>query len=230
MLAFAGEGELDQERVARRRLLAGRVVPPEREPGRRLDGLDDDRAALLAEAHVAVGAGLDLQVHLVGEPLGDLVGLGDGAPHHLDGGLDQDLPLDLVLGRAHGDDLPVDVQPKVARQSDQCATISCRCDRLPVQQRRGRGWRRGGAPTPRSRSPQAATDRERLRRRVARLHRVGGGDRPSCSSVRSPITSLTRGHAVGASEHLVERRAGLEVVGHPLDLAPSRENGRPRAS
>ena len=102
MLALGREGELDEEGVGRRRLLAGGVVPPEGEAGRRLDRLDDDRAALLAEAHVAMGAGLDHQVHLVGEPQGHLVGLGDGAPHHLDGGLDQDVPLDLVLGRAHG--------------------------------------------------------------------------------------------------------------------------------
>src|SRR6202171_4046907 len=72
---------------------AGGVVPSERETGRRIHRFDHDRAALFTEAHVATGAGLDLQLHLVGEPLADLVGLRDGAPHYLDRGVGDDLPL-----------------------------------------------------------------------------------------------------------------------------------------
>jgi len=120
VLPFAGEGELDQHRVPGRRLLARPVVPSERETSGRFHGLDHHGTALVAEAHVATSAGLDLQVHLVGEPQRDLVGLGDRPPHHLDGGLDQDVPLDLVLARAHRP-LPfrdLDVQPKVARRPD----------------------------------------------------------------------------------------------------------------
>jgi len=41
-----------------------------------------------------MSARCDHELDLVGEPLAYLVGLGDGALHHLHGRLDQDLPLD----------------------------------------------------------------------------------------------------------------------------------------
>ncbi len=84
--AFPGEGELEKERVSRNRLLAGRVVPTEREPGRPFHDLDNDRAAPFTEAQVVMSAGLDLQLDLVGEPLAHLLMLSDRPPRHLDGG------------------------------------------------------------------------------------------------------------------------------------------------
>jgi hypothetical protein len=41
-----------------------------------------------------MGAGFDDEVHPVGEPLADLIRLGDGAPHHFRRRLDQHFPLD----------------------------------------------------------------------------------------------------------------------------------------
>ena len=70
------------------------MVPAEREAGGRVDDFHDDRAALVPELHVAMSARFDHEVHPVGEPLAYLIGLGDGAPHHLHRRLDQDLPLD----------------------------------------------------------------------------------------------------------------------------------------
>src|ERR1700761_1949391 len=48
---FLGEGEFDELRVAVHGFGAAGMVPAEREAGRRVDGLDDDRAALVAEFH-----------------------------------------------------------------------------------------------------------------------------------------------------------------------------------
>ena len=91
---FGRQRELDEHRVAGHRFLAAGMVPAEREAGGRVDDLDDDRAALVAELHVAMSARFDHELDPVGEPLAYLIGLGHGVPHHLDGRLDQDLPLD----------------------------------------------------------------------------------------------------------------------------------------
>jgi hypothetical protein len=74
------------------------MVPAEREAGRRINRLHHDRAALVPEPHVAVRAGLHDQVHLVGEPFAHLIGLGDGAPHHLGRRLDQNVLLNHQAG------------------------------------------------------------------------------------------------------------------------------------
>src|SRR6201999_808463 len=58
LLPFGGQRELDELGVALDGFLAAGVVPAEREAGRRIDRLHDDRAALVPEPHIAVGTRL----------------------------------------------------------------------------------------------------------------------------------------------------------------------------
>src|SRR5262245_11207240 len=79
-LAFRNQRELDQHGVAGYRLLAGRLIPTEREALWRLDGLHDDRVSVALHEQHAAPAWFELELRALGEPLADLVGLGDGLP------------------------------------------------------------------------------------------------------------------------------------------------------
>src|SRR5438128_12018929 len=67
--AFTDERELDQCGVAGRRLLAGGVIPPERETDRWLYCLHDEGQGPVLEAHEATPAGFEPQLYPVREPL-----------------------------------------------------------------------------------------------------------------------------------------------------------------
>jgi hypothetical protein len=77
------------------------MVPAEGEASGRIDRLHDDRAALVPELHVAARTGLDHELDPAGEPLAYLIGLGDGAPHHLRRRLDQNLAIDHKAWHQH---------------------------------------------------------------------------------------------------------------------------------
>ena len=101
LVALGCQRELHERRVAGHRLLPAGMVPAEGEASRRIDRLHDDRPALVPELHIAVRTGLDHELHPAGEPLAYLIGLGDGAPHHLRRRLDQNLPIDHKAWHQH---------------------------------------------------------------------------------------------------------------------------------
>ena len=84
--------ELDQDGVARHGRLALGVAPAEREPQRRFDRDHHQRRRAILPSNTRVPAPPVPQVELdlVGEPPGDLVGLGDGAPHDVGGRIDDE--------------------------------------------------------------------------------------------------------------------------------------------
>jgi hypothetical protein len=123
VVGLGGEGELGQHRVARRRRLALGGAPAEGEPVGRLDGVDHHggadglRRGLVLEHQRPGGPGPDVEIDPVGEPQGDLVGLGDGPPHDVDGRLDDDLAGDGEVGHDPPLLRSIGVQPTIAHEA-----------------------------------------------------------------------------------------------------------------
>ena len=104
--ALCRERELDQDGIPRHGRLSVGVAPSERELLRRLDRLHHQgchRWLLGRRVLEHEGAGAtrsQIELDPVREPLGDLVGLGDRAPHHVGRCLDEDFAFDAQVG--HG--------------------------------------------------------------------------------------------------------------------------------
>ena len=96
---------------------------------RRLQPLDpevDDRPAVRlcdVPAEAALAARTDVELGGVGEPVGDVLGLGDHRPDDVDRGIDVDLTLYAVGG--HAPSSLVDLQLMVAHAITPSATDGC---------------------------------------------------------------------------------------------------------
>jgi hypothetical protein len=99
--AFVYQREPDQHRVAGCWLVAGGMIPAEREAGWWLNCLDGEGIRLVTEDQHTLPAGSEVELRAVGKPLADLVGLGNGAPHHVDGRVDDDLASMFKLAMAN---------------------------------------------------------------------------------------------------------------------------------
>ena len=99
-VATGFETELDERRVRVGWALAVGMLPAEREEVGWIQPFDpevDDRTRLPAEAAVAARSGIELGG--IGEPAGDVLGLGDHPPDDLDRGIDVDLTLYAIGGQ-----------------------------------------------------------------------------------------------------------------------------------
>src|SRR5436190_4791181 len=99
-IALLAEAELHERRVPVGGVQGGVDRPGEGEEARRLHPLDPPvRGPVLVPVEYRLPAGPQVELDRVAEPAADVLGLGHDAPHHVDGGVDQDLAFDSLRDR-----------------------------------------------------------------------------------------------------------------------------------